>query len=70
MPCSRCSRPSGIEPGSNPVPSSGAAVAAEAAMSVRSLNRRFKEQTGTTPLQWLLRARHRAPGQYAVRAAL
>lgn len=34
-------------------------VARRAAMSVRSLNRHFKEQTGTTPLQWLLRARVR-----------
>jgi len=30
-----------------------------AAMSVRSLNRRFREQTNTTPLQWLVRARVR-----------
>ena len=30
-----------------------------AATSVRSLSRRFREQTGTTPLQWLLRARVR-----------
>lgn len=35
------------------------AVARRAGMSVRSLNRRFREQTGTTPLQWLLRARVR-----------
>jgi AraC-like DNA-binding protein len=28
-------------------------------MSVRSLGRHFKEQTGTTPLQWLLKARVR-----------
>ena len=35
------------------------AIARRAAMSVRSLNRRFREQTGTTPLQWLLRARVR-----------
>ncbi|WP_437785594.1 GlxA family transcriptional regulator [Sorangium sp. So ce1097] len=34
-------------------------IARKAAMSVRSLNRHFKEQTGTTPLQWLLRARVR-----------
>ncbi len=34
-------------------------IARQAAMSVRSLNRHFKEQTGTTPLQWLLRARVR-----------
>ena len=38
-------------------------IAARAAMSTRTLNRRFREQTGTTPLQWLLgsrirRARH------------
>ncbi|MEU5163254.1 helix-turn-helix domain-containing protein [Streptomyces sp. NPDC020875] len=36
-------------------------IARRAAMSVRSLNRHFRAQTGTTPLQWLLRARvHRA----------
>ena len=34
-------------------------LARRAALSVRSLNRRFREQTGTTPLQWLLRARVR-----------
>ena len=34
-------------------------IARRAAMSVRSLNRRFRAQTGTTPLQWLLRARAR-----------
>lgn len=28
-------------------------IAARAAMSARTLNRRFREQTGTTPLQWL-----------------
>jgi len=36
-----------------------AAIARRAAMSVRSLSRRFREQTGTTPLQRLLRARVR-----------
>jgi transcriptional regulator GlxA family with amidase domain len=35
------------------------AIARRAGLSVRSLNRRFREQTGTTPLQWLLRARVR-----------
>lgn len=36
-------------------------IAAEARMSTRTLNRRFREQMGTTPLQWLHRARvHRA----------
>ena len=35
------------------------AIAKRAAASVRSLNRRFRDQTGTTPLQWLLRARVR-----------
>ncbi|GLF96040.1 GlxA family transcriptional regulator [Streptomyces yaizuensis] len=36
-------------------------IAHHAAMSIRSLNRHFRAQTGTTPLQWLLRARvHRA----------
>ncbi|WP_238010617.1 helix-turn-helix domain-containing protein [Dactylosporangium sp. AC04546] len=34
-------------------------LAARAGMSVRTLNRRFREQTGTTPLQWLLLARIR-----------
>jgi len=34
-------------------------VAHRAGQSVRTLNRRFREQTGTTPLQWLLRARVR-----------
>ena len=34
-------------------------IAKRAGLSVRSLNRRFKAQTGTTPLQWLLRARVR-----------
>jgi transcriptional regulator GlxA family with amidase domain len=32
-------------------------VARRAAMSLRTLSRRFREQIGTTPLQWLLRAR-------------
>ncbi|MFB7983023.1 GlxA family transcriptional regulator [Streptomyces vinaceus] len=34
-------------------------VAAQAGMSVRTLNRRFREHTGTSPLQWLHRARVR-----------
>ncbi|GHD99512.1 GlxA family transcriptional regulator [Streptomyces alanosinicus] len=34
-------------------------IAARADMSTRTLNRRFREQTGTTPLQWLHRARVR-----------
>jgi transcriptional regulator GlxA family with amidase domain len=34
-------------------------IAHQAATSVRSLTRRFREQTGTTPLQWLIRARVR-----------
>ncbi|WP_327120789.1 helix-turn-helix domain-containing protein [Nocardia sp. NBC_01730] len=34
-------------------------IAAHAGMSTRTLNRRFREHTGTTPLQWLLRARVR-----------
>ncbi|MFB9909437.1 GlxA family transcriptional regulator [Allokutzneria oryzae] len=34
-------------------------IAARASMSTRTLNRRFREQTGTTPLQWLHRARLR-----------
>jgi transcriptional regulator GlxA family with amidase domain len=35
-------------------------IARQAAVSPRTLNRRFREQTGTTPLQWLLtqRVRH------------
>ncbi|MFF4760541.1 GlxA family transcriptional regulator [Streptomyces sp. NPDC001292] len=34
-------------------------IAAHAGMSTRTLIRRFREQTGTTPLQWLHRARIR-----------
>ncbi len=34
-------------------------IAARARMSARTLNRRFREQTGSTPLQWLHRARIR-----------
>ncbi|MEU9958110.1 helix-turn-helix domain-containing protein [Streptomyces sp. NPDC050982] len=34
-------------------------IAARAGMSARTLNRRFREQTGTTPLQWLHLARVR-----------
>ncbi|MEU1512238.1 helix-turn-helix domain-containing protein [Streptomyces sp. NPDC005811] len=34
-------------------------IAERAGMSSRTLNRRFREQTGTTPLQWLHRARVR-----------
>ncbi|MCA1187036.1 MULTISPECIES: GlxA family transcriptional regulator [unclassified Saccharopolyspora] len=34
-------------------------IAARAALSSRTLSRRFREQTGTTPLQWLHRARLR-----------
>ncbi|MFI2432462.1 GlxA family transcriptional regulator [Streptomyces sp. NPDC018693] len=34
-------------------------IAARAGMSTRTLNRRFREQTATTPLQWLHRARVR-----------
>ena len=34
-------------------------IAARAAVSTRTLNRRFREQTGTTPLRWLRRARIR-----------
>ncbi|MGW1540489.1 GlxA family transcriptional regulator [Streptomyces sp. NPDC002309] len=34
-------------------------IAARAGMSTRTLNRRFREQSGTTPLQWLHRARVR-----------
>ncbi|WP_217140380.1 GlxA family transcriptional regulator [Streptomyces sp. AC627_RSS907] len=36
-----------------------AAMAARAGMSERTFSRRFREQTGTTALQWLLRARVR-----------
>lgn len=34
-------------------------LARQAGMSTRTLNRRFRDQTGTTPLQWLHRARIR-----------
>jgi transcriptional regulator GlxA family with amidase domain len=36
-----------------------AGIATHAGMSTRTLNRRFREQTGTTPLQWLHRERVR-----------
>ncbi len=36
-----------------------AAIAARASMSTRSLSRHFREQTGTTPMQWLGRQRVR-----------
>jgi transcriptional regulator GlxA family with amidase domain len=42
-------------------------IAARAGMSTRTLNRRFREQTGTTPLQWLHRARVRQ-AQYLLEA--
>jgi transcriptional regulator GlxA family with amidase domain len=38
-------------------------IARRAAMSTRTLNRRFREQTGMTPLQWLLQARVRRAQQ-------
>ncbi|MET9273819.1 helix-turn-helix domain-containing protein [Kribbella sp. NPDC003557] len=34
-----------------------AAIAAQASMSPRTLSRQFRAQTGTTPLQWLIRQR-------------
>ena len=34
-------------------------IASQAGMSTRTVNRHFREQTGTTPLQWLHRARIR-----------
>lgn len=42
-------------------------IASHAGMSTRTLNRRFREQTGTTPLQWLHRARIRQ-AQYLLEA--
>lgn len=42
-------------------------IATHVGMSTRTLNRRFREQTGTTPLQWLLRARVRR-AQYLLEA--
>jgi len=40
-----------------------ATLAAHAGLSVRTFARRFREQTGTTPLQWLLAARVRSAQQ-------
>ncbi|GAB3816425.1 helix-turn-helix domain-containing protein [Kribbella italica] len=38
-----------------------ATLAAQASMSTRTLSRRFRAQTGTTPLRWLINQRlHRA----------
>jgi transcriptional regulator GlxA family with amidase domain len=42
-------------------------IAGHAGMSGRTLNRRFREHTGTTPLQWLLRVRIRQ-AQYLLEA--
>ncbi|MCM6778689.1 helix-turn-helix domain-containing protein [Nocardia sp. CDC159] len=42
-------------------------IAVQAGMSTRTLNRRFREQTGTTPLQWLHRTRVRQ-AQYLLEA--
>jgi transcriptional regulator GlxA family with amidase domain len=42
-------------------------IAGHAGMSTRTLNRRFREQTGTTPLQWLHRTRVRQ-AQYLLEA--
>jgi transcriptional regulator GlxA family with amidase domain len=42
-------------------------IAAHAGMSTRTLNRRFREQTGATPLQWLHRTRIRQ-AQYLLEA--
>ncbi|MEU7089133.1 GlxA family transcriptional regulator [Streptomyces achromogenes] len=42
-------------------------MASKAGMSTRTLNRRFRDQTGTTPLQWLHRARVRR-AQYLLEA--
>lgn len=42
-------------------------IACHAGMSSRTLNRRFREQTGTTPLRWLHRARIRQ-AQYLLEA--
>ncbi len=39
-----------------------AGIAERAGTSTRTLIRRFRDQTGTTPLQWLHRARIRSPG--------
>ncbi len=44
------------------------AIAAHGGMSTRSLTRRFREHTGTTPLQWLLRVRVRR-AQYLLEQA-
>ena len=45
-------------------------MAAQAAMSTRTLSRRFRQQTGTTPLQWLLAARVRKAQLLLERSAL
>jgi transcriptional regulator GlxA family with amidase domain len=42
-------------------------IAARAGLSARTLNRHFREQTGTTPLQWLHRSRIRQ-AQYLLEA--
>lgn len=47
-----------------------AEIARRAALSVRSLNRHFRAQTGTTPLQYLLRARVQRAQQLLETSAL
>jgi transcriptional regulator GlxA family with amidase domain len=39
-------------------------IARHAQLSVRTLNRRFREQTGSTPMQWLIRQRLHQAQQY------
>lgn len=46
-----------------------AALAARACMSARTFSRRFREQTGTTPAQWLLNARIRLAQELLERSA-
>ena len=45
-------------------------IARQAAMSTRTLNRRFRDQIGTTPLQWLLASRVRRAQQLLETTAL
>ena len=47
-----------------------ARIARQAAMSSRSLSRRFREQTGTTPAQWIFRRRIRRAQQLLETSAL
>ena len=56
-PAARWSRPGAGRPSASSEPLDVAAMAGHAGVSPRTFARRFREETGTTPLQWLLSQR-------------